>query len=96
MQNNNSNELINWIEEAISKKHMKYYEYNHFSNFQVIGTGSFGKVYCANWRNSEQCFAVKSFFNLDNVTVKELVREVTTNYNMYLLVDKTFYISNQN
>ena len=94
MQNNNSNEWINWIEEAISKKHMKYYEYNHFSNFQEIGTGGFGKVYSANWRNSEQCFALKSFFNLDNVTVKELVREVITNYNMYLLVDKTFYISN--
>src|SRR6266498_1568281 len=83
MQNNNSNEWINWLEEAISKKHMKYYEYNHFNNFQEIGTGSFGKVYYANWKNSGQCFALKFFFNLDNVTVKELVREVITKYNMY-------------
>ena len=90
MQNSNSNEWINWIEDAISKKHIKYYEYNHFSNFQKIGTGGFGKVYCANWKNSGQYFALKSFLNLNNVTIKELVREVFTKYNMYLLVDNYF------
>ena len=93
MQNtNNKNEWINWIEDAVSKKHMKYYEYNHFSNFQEIGSGGFGKVYCANWKNTSQCFALKSFFNLDNVTVKELVREVITEYNKYnmYLVDNHF------
>ncbi|CAB4388151.1 unnamed protein product [Rhizophagus irregularis] len=41
----NKNEWINWIEEAIDKEHIKYYEYKEFGNFQEIGAGSFGKVY---------------------------------------------------
>ena len=45
----NSNEWINWIEEAISQKHIKYYEYEYFNNiFKEIGCGSFGKIYRAN------------------------------------------------
>ncbi|CAB4438159.1 unnamed protein product [Rhizophagus irregularis] len=37
----NKNEWINWIEEAIHKEHIKYYEYKEFNNFQEIGTGGF-------------------------------------------------------
>ncbi|GET59505.1 kinase-like domain-containing protein [Rhizophagus irregularis DAOM 181602=DAOM 197198] len=40
----NKNEWINWIEEAIDKEHIKYYEYKEFNKFQEIGTGSSGKV----------------------------------------------------
>ena len=72
----NSNEWANWIEEAITKNYFKYYEYNHFSNIQKIGTGGFGKVYRANWKNSEQYLALKTFFNLDDITAKEVVHEV--------------------
>ena len=72
----NSNEWINWIEEAISKKHIKYYEYHHFSDIQEIGSGNFGKVYRANWKNSHRYLALKSFFNLNGITVKEIVNEV--------------------
>ncbi|CAB4383418.1 unnamed protein product [Rhizophagus irregularis] len=72
----NKNEWINWIEEAVDKEHIKYYEYKEFSNFQEIGTGGFGKVYSANWKNLGKCFALKSFFSLDNVTVKEIVCEL--------------------
>ena len=50
----NSNEWINWIEEAISKNHIKYYEYEHFSNIQEIGCGTFGKVHRVNWKNSHR------------------------------------------
>ena len=90
MQNdNNSNEWINWIEEAISKKHMKYYDHNLFENKKKIGTGGFGKVYRVNWKNSGQCFALKSFNNND-VTVKEIVHEVITKYNMYYWLDNHF------
>ncbi|GBC22521.2 kinase-like domain-containing protein [Rhizophagus irregularis DAOM 181602=DAOM 197198] len=32
----NSNEMINWIDEAITKNYLKYYEYNHFYNIQEI------------------------------------------------------------
>ena len=73
----NANEWINWIEEAIFKRHIKYYEYEHFNNIEKIGSGGFGKVYRANWKNFENYFALKSFFSLNNVTVKEIVHEVT-------------------
>ncbi|UZO03689.1 uncharacterized protein OCT59_024092 [Rhizophagus irregularis] len=72
----NSNEWIDLIEEAINKNQLKYYEYKKFSNFQEIGTGNFGKVYRANWENSEKKFALKSFFILNNVIMKEIVREL--------------------
>jgi len=70
------NEWINWIEEVVSKKHVKYYEYKHFSNIQEIDNSSFGKIYRANWKKSEQYVTLKSFLNFDNITVKELIREV--------------------
>ncbi|CAB4438032.1 unnamed protein product [Rhizophagus irregularis] len=41
----NTNEWINWIEEAIDKEHLNYYEYKQFNNFREIGFGNFGKVY---------------------------------------------------
>jgi hypothetical protein len=71
-----TNEWVNWIEEAINKKYFKFYEYNQFNNIQHIGTGGFGKVSRANWKNTGKQFALKSFFCLDNITVKEIVREV--------------------
>ncbi|CAB4495520.1 unnamed protein product [Rhizophagus irregularis] len=40
----NKNEWINWIEEAIHKEHIKYYEYKEFNNFQEIGTGGFEEI----------------------------------------------------
>ncbi|CAB4403916.1 unnamed protein product [Rhizophagus irregularis] len=39
-----ANEWINWIEEAIVKEQLKYYEYNQFKCIQEIGSGSSGKV----------------------------------------------------
>jgi len=72
----NSNEWVNWIEEAIEKNYFKYYEYNHFSNIQIIGSGGFGKVYRADWKDSLKHLALKSFSNFNDVTVKEIVNEV--------------------
>jgi hypothetical protein len=69
-----SDEWIHRIDEAITKNYFKYYEYNHFFNIQEIGYGRFGKVYHANWRNS--CKVLKSFFNFNNSTAKEIVNEV--------------------
>ncbi|GBB83538.1 hypothetical protein RclHR1_10230008 [Rhizophagus clarus] len=68
-----SNEWINWIEEAISKKYIKHYEYKDFHNIE-INNCEFGKVYRANWKDSKQYFSLKSF-NLDNATVKEIIHE---------------------
>jgi hypothetical protein len=63
------------MKEAITKQYLKYYEYKNFSNVQEIGSGGSGKVYRANLKNS-QVFALKSFFNLNNATVKEIINEV--------------------
>ena len=82
MSNNteNTNEWVRWIEEAVDKEYYRFYEHEHFSNIKIIGNGGFGKVFRADWRNSEQCFALKSFFNLNNDTAKEIVHEVLLNY----------------
>ncbi len=71
---NDSNEWTNWIEDAISTEYIKYYEYKYFGNFQKIGSGGFGIVYSVDWKDSH--FALKSFFDLDKITTKEIVREV--------------------
>ncbi|CAB4388522.1 unnamed protein product [Rhizophagus irregularis] len=73
---NSNNEWTNWIEEAIAKDYFKYYEYNQFSNFQEIGSGGFGKVYRANWRSSNGYLALKSFYNYNDITIKEIVKEL--------------------
>src|SRR6266542_5647711 len=73
-------EWISWIEDAISKRHIKHYEYEYFSNIHEIGVGGFGKVYRANWKSSDQYFVLKSLLNLNSAGVKELVNEVIIKY----------------
>ncbi|POG80764.1 kinase-like domain-containing protein [Rhizophagus irregularis DAOM 181602=DAOM 197198] len=65
-----------WIKEAIAKKFFKFYEYKDFSNVQKIGVGGFGTVYRANWKDSDQIFALKTFNSINNDTAKELAREL--------------------
>ncbi|RGB36760.1 kinase-like domain-containing protein [Rhizophagus diaphanus] len=72
----NQNEFAEWIEEAIDKGYFKYYEYEYFNNIQEVGSGGFGKVYRVKWKNSDKFLALKSFYNFDNVTIKEIVREL--------------------
>jgi hypothetical protein len=38
---NNSNDWNKWIEEAISRKLIKYYEFKQFHNVQEIGSEKF-------------------------------------------------------
>ncbi|PKB98520.1 hypothetical protein RhiirA5_431249 [Rhizophagus irregularis] len=64
---------INLIEEHISKKHIKCYEYNNFSNLKVIGTGGFGKVYRANWKSSHSTLVLKPF---NDATADKIVYEL--------------------
>ncbi|PKK72000.1 hypothetical protein RhiirC2_865283, partial [Rhizophagus irregularis] len=61
-----TNVWIDWIEEAIAKKHLKYYEFSQFKNIQEIGRGGFSIVFRANWKSSDRYFALKTFFNYDN------------------------------
>ncbi|EXX60336.1 uncharacterized protein OCT59_011511 [Rhizophagus irregularis] len=67
---------IDWIEEAITKKYFKYYEFENFNNIQEIGSGGFGKVFRASWKNSGQYLALKTFFNFDDATIKGIAREL--------------------
>ena len=93
---NNSNELINSIEEYLLSKNIKFYEYKHFCNFQKIGTGSFGKVYRANWKYSKQPLALKSFNNFNNAIVKELAQEVINMQYVFQVWYKSFIYSINN
>jgi hypothetical protein len=75
MSYSNKPDWINWIEEAISKKRIKHYDYKDFSNFKVISDRGFGKVYRANWKNPRNTLALKS---LNDSTAEKIVYEVIT------------------
>ena len=66
---------INWLEKSITDEYISHYEYSDFKNLQSIGSGSFGNVIRANWKNTNHFFALKSFNN-DKITLKEVVNEV--------------------
>src|SRR3954454_4650041 len=91
---NNSDNSNEWIEEAIANNHFKHYEYKHFSNIQEISSGGFGKVCRANWKNSDQYLTLKSFSKPDNVTVKEIVHEVTEIYDVYFDLFLLYFLFN--
>jgi serine/threonine protein kinase len=74
MQNPGKNNENNWIEEA--KEYLRYYEYKSFNDVKKIGEGSYGKVYRARWKNSENYLALKSFLNSDKITIEKIVDEV--------------------
>ncbi|CAB4399422.1 unnamed protein product [Rhizophagus irregularis] len=70
----NESEWINWLDEAINKEHIKYYKYDQFNNVKIIGSGGFGKVFRANWRNTGNILALKEFKY--NTAVKEIINEI--------------------
>ena len=70
------NEWINWLEDAIKKEHINYYEYDQFNNIRKIGTGAFSVVYRANWKRTGKIFALKAFKS-EKTAFKEIVNEVT-------------------
>ncbi|CAB4413902.1 unnamed protein product [Rhizophagus irregularis] len=83
MQNSDNDNKSDWIEEAITKEYLRYYEYKNFNEVKKIGGGGFGKVYRARWKNTEQYFALKSFKNSNSedpkqneITIKEIVSEL--------------------
>jgi hypothetical protein len=93
MQASSSNEWVNWIEEAINKKHIKYYEYEYFHKIEEIGSGGFAKVCRANWRNSQKILALKSFHTFNNAMAKEIVNEVIILFSSHHY-DICFYLFN--
>jgi hypothetical protein len=83
------NYYINWLERSIADENVKLYEYSDLEIKKSIGSGSYGKVYCVNWKNSNRFFALKSFVN-DNQTLKEVLKEV----NIYKQLFKKFRSNN--
>ena len=82
-----SNVHIDWLEKSIKEEHIIYYEYSDFKNRKLIGSGSYGKIVRANWKDN-RLYALKSFNN-DNFTLKEVVNEVFSNFNyLRLNLDK--------
>ncbi|CAB4493602.1 unnamed protein product [Rhizophagus irregularis] len=62
-------------EKSIVEEYITHYEYSEFKIIRKIGNGSFGSVYCASWKNTDQIFALKCF-NGDKPTLKEVVNEI--------------------
>ncbi|POG59806.1 kinase-like domain-containing protein [Rhizophagus irregularis DAOM 181602=DAOM 197198] len=73
----------NWIEISLSNKHIKYYNYKDFFNFEVIGSGGFGKVYRANWKNPHNQNSEKSGYML--------VMEYANNGTLRSYLEKNIY-----
>jgi hypothetical protein len=74
MSNENElNEYILWLEDAIKNEYFNCYRYSDFRNIEPIGNGAFGRVVRANWKDN--AFALKTFNN-DKTTLKEVVNEV--------------------
>ncbi|GES83707.1 kinase-like domain-containing protein [Rhizophagus clarus] len=66
-------EWIDWIEDATKNKYIKYYEFKSFSNKKKIGSGGFGKIYRANWKNNRNILALKS---IKDTTARKIVNEL--------------------
>jgi len=62
------------VEEAISRNYIKHYEYDNFRNVQEISSGSLGKVYKANWKNSTHKYITLK--SLNNAVEREIIHEV--------------------
>ena len=79
MSNEADSEELNvnivWLEKSIADEYLNYYEYSDFRDIKLIGQGNFGKVFSANWKNTDTTFALKSFDDY-NLTLKEVVNEV--------------------
>jgi hypothetical protein len=78
----------NWIEKEES---IKKYEYKHFSNFKEVGSGNFGKIYCANWKNSRNPLALKP---INGNNVKRIVYGVIFMEHISVFIINTLLIVN--
>ncbi|GBB93807.1 hypothetical protein RclHR1_22330001 [Rhizophagus clarus] len=67
----NIKDPIDWLEKSIVDGHISYYNYSGFKNFKSLGSGSYGSVVRANWKNVDGFFALKTFNN-DKITLKEI------------------------
>ena len=64
-----------WLEKSIADESIKYFEHSDFEVIKQIGSGSFGKIVCTNWKHAGCIFALKYLKN-DKITPEEIVNEV--------------------
>ena len=80
------------IENYISKNSIKYYDYEDFYCNDEICSGSLAKVYHAKYKNSCESVILKYLFNLNEITAKEIVKEVLNisihilRYSKYIII----------
>jgi hypothetical protein len=86
--NSSKSVRISLMEHGISENYIKYCKFDSFINTEEIGAGVFSKVYRANRRHFNGFVALKSFFNLNKVTIEEIVREVIiiSMFSLYFLL----------
>lgn len=77
------NYYIEWLENSIYNKNIIYFDYLNFTNVKLIGNGSYGNIFCANWENNDTIFALKTFNNQISI-LKEVVKEVKEIYSFFL------------
>jgi hypothetical protein len=73
-KNNNSN-YVDWINKAIEKNFITYYDHTEFKNKKEIenNNNSVGKIFKVNWNNTNTNLVVKSSYDSD---VKKIINEV--------------------
>jgi nuclear transport factor 2 (NTF2) superfamily protein len=73
-QNKNSI-YVDWISKAIEKNFITYYDHTEFKNKKEIenSNNSVGKIFKANWNNTNTNLVVKTLYELD---VKKITNEV--------------------
>ncbi|RIA81104.1 kinase-like domain-containing protein [Glomus cerebriforme] len=72
----NINDYIDWLEKSVANEYFNYFEYSEFKNLETIGSGSYGNIIRANWKNAENFFVLKTFNKNDKTTIKEIVNEI--------------------
>ena len=74
------NEFTEWIDDAISKKHLKYYKYELFIDRKEIGSGSFGTVY-KTYNNHYRKDMVLKALKINNLPSEKIVEEIVNEVN---------------
>ncbi|CAB4396340.1 unnamed protein product [Rhizophagus irregularis] len=83
-QNKNFN-YVDWIRKAIENNFITYYDYNEFKNKKII-ENSVGKIFKANWNNTNTNLVVKASYELDfKKIVNELKAQKEVNFHKNIL-----------
>ncbi|CAB4433706.1 unnamed protein product [Rhizophagus irregularis] len=75
MSINKNFNYVDWIRKAIENNFITYYDHNEFKNKKKIenSNNSVGKIFKANWNNTNTNLVVKTLYELD---VKKIVNEL--------------------